>query len=146
MCKRNLRWQRNKSKAVSLGRTAVSPASRSPSVMLGNLMLTTHSQEEGNVLYSAINNTIGAIHDNVSSFSVVTFFCRLSYYPFQTKPHPFFNWESECSVLVGRFLSGTPLTGVRKTFFSGARTCCQRPWLEAVYETLCGILKSTLVQ
>ena len=74
MCNRNLRWQRNKCKAVSISRTAFSPSSRSHSIMLGNLMLTTHCQEEGNILYSAINKTIGGIHDNFPSFSVVTFF------------------------------------------------------------------------
>jgi hypothetical protein len=81
--------------------------------MLGNLMLTAHCQKEGNVLYSVINNTFGGIHHKLSSFSVVTFFVDS-----QTKPQPFFNSESVFSILVGRFLSGTPLTGVRKTFFS----------------------------
>ena len=86
MCSRNLRWQRNKSKAVSLGRTAVSSSSRSQSVMLGNLMLTTHCQEEGNVLYSAIKNKIGGIHEHFYSFSVVTFFVDCHPTHFRPKP------------------------------------------------------------
>ena len=85
-CNRNLRWQRNKSKAVSLGRIAVSPSSRSHSIMLANLMLTTHCQEEGNVLCSAIKNTIGGIHDTFSSFSVVIFFVDCHTTPFRPSP------------------------------------------------------------
>jgi hypothetical protein len=86
MRNRNLRWQRNKSKAVSLGRTAVSPSSRSHIVMLGNLMLTAHWQEEANVSYSATNNTIGGIHENFSSYSVVTFFVDCHTTPFRPNP------------------------------------------------------------
>lgn len=85
-CNRNLRWQQNQSKAVSLGRTAVSPYSPSHSIMLGNLMLMTHCQEEGNVLYSAINNTIGGIHDSFFSFSVVRFFVESHTTPFRLSP------------------------------------------------------------
>jgi hypothetical protein len=141
MCNRNLRWRRNKSKAVSLGRIAVSPSSRSHSLMLGNLMLTAHCQGEGNVLYSAINNTFGGIHDKFSSFSVVTFFVDS-----QTKPAvlqlrvSLFNFSGKI------FIRSALDWGPKKHFFTGARTRYQLLRLDARYETLCGIIKSTLVQ
>ena len=86
MCNRNLRRQRNNSKAVSMDRIAVSPSSRSRSIMLDNLMLTTHCQEECDVLYSAINNTIGGIRDNFSSFSVVILSVDCHTTPFRPSP------------------------------------------------------------